>query len=747
MAQSQLPKLNKHEPNPFRPDIPEDFRGISPNLYGFLRETAETLREQHNLSQAGDSTYSWEILTQVDLTHRFNVGAVGKFYHPNYGIIHARYCRFGEMLDTEDLGAPLGLVASSGQVAWRVTNDFSKSAADLVIGVGGFYVLPPLDSYGWVIVNGPNIQSLTSGQESAPQLFQKFVWQDSLLASPDAETAGTIFGALLGIADLVESEPDQWEIPAGKLFVDQLGDSEKRIRDWIEVAVNEALARVSSLEDQVSLLLGSGGIGGLTIRIAAAEGTIKEHTALITRANELNIQNFATLNDRVTILEQRGTGGGGSTGGIRADLNNLIDSYNTYVGLNNGRVDTLRTQMDGVLSITATLPGQFNAIYTRLNGLDDRVTNLKLSELADVPDSYIGQANKFLQILGDESAATFTALTAGIIAFTPTGGLSSTDVQSALNELDTEKARLDGAAFSGTVTVPDLAYNSGTWDSSAAVPTRNAIRNELEGTIRPALLPAGGASAYTLQKTSGSDYAVTWSAVTAGAVSFTPAGNVSATTVQVAIQELDSEKVSKAGDTMTGQLTVPGLKLTDVTPFFRIESTVWGDSVYFQAGVTDGGSSGGNNMMILLPSSKKLAINFGLTIPFYVLSTGAYVMSDPYAAAWGASLKIPSQGDIYAALSGGLAGVLTHATDANLSHTHSTSKRTVILSGTITANRTLTLNTSGALEGSRVRITRTGAGAFVWDVGTGPLKALGVGTWCDVEYDGSAWMLVAYGSL
>lgn len=39
---------------------------------------------------------------------------------------------------------------------------------------------------------------------------------------------------------------------------------------------------------------------------------------------------------------------------------------------------------------------------------------------------------------------------------------------------------------------------------------------------------------------------------TAGAVSFTPAGNISATTVQAAIQELDTEKLSSAANAVTG---------------------------------------------------------------------------------------------------------------------------------------------------------------------------------------------------
>ena len=44
----------------------------------------------------------------------------------------------------------------------------------------------------------------------------------------------------------------------------------------------------------------------------------------------------------------------------------------------------------------------------------------------------------------------------------------------------------------------------------------------------------------------------------ASSITFAPAGNISATTVQAAIVELDSEKVAKAGDTMSGALTMSG---------------------------------------------------------------------------------------------------------------------------------------------------------------------------------------------
>lgn len=67
----------------------------------------------------------------------------------------------------------------------------------------------------------------------------------------------------------------------------------------------------------------------------------------------------------------------------------------------------------------------------------------------------------------------------------------------------------------------------------------------------------------------------------------------------------------------------------------------------------------------------------------------------------------------------------------------------------LTADRAVTLSTTGAVSGAKFRIVRTAAatGAFNLNVGTGPLKALAAGQWCDVEYTGSAWMLTAFGSL
>jgi hypothetical protein len=70
-----------------------------------------------------------------------------------------------------------------------------------------------------------------------------------------------------------------------------------------------------------------------------------------------------------------------------------------------------------------------------------------------------------------------------------------------------------------------------------------------------------------------------------------------------------------------------------------------------------------------------------------------------------------------------------------------------VWSTTLTADRAVTLSTTGALAGDVFRISRPASGAFNLNVGSGPLKALAAGTWCEVVYSGSAWVLTAAGTL
>jgi len=88
------------------------------------------------------------------------------------------------------------------------------------------------------------------------------------------------------------------------------------------------------------------------------------------------------------------------------------------------------------------------------------------------------------------------------------------------------------------------------------------------------------------------------------------------------------------------------------------------------------------------------------------------------------------------------------ATNADFTLTAFVSGQNVLHTGTLTADRAVTLSTTNARAGrTKYRIARSGAGAFNLNVGTGPLKALASGQWCDVVYNGSAFVLTGYGSL
>jgi hypothetical protein len=98
---------------------------------------------------------------------------------------------------------------------------------------------------------------------------------------------------------------------------------------------------------------------------------------------------------------------------------------------------------------------------------------------------------------------------------------------------------------------------------------------------------------------------------------------------------------------------------------------------------------------------------------------------------------------------GAVAKTLVDAGDANFSFSLG-KETTVIYATAITALRSVTLSTTNALNGDRMRVIRasTCTGAFSINVGTGPLKALtAAGQWCDVEYNGTAWVLTGYGAL
>jgi len=78
------------------------------------------------------------------------------------------------------------------------------------------------------------------------------------------------------------------------------------------------------------------------------------------------------------------------------------------------------------------------------------------------------------------------------------------------------------------------------------------------------------------------------------------------------------------------------------------------------------------------------------------------------------------------------------------------SAKTINILNALTADITLTLPTTSAINGDHFNVVRAASstGAFVVNVGAGtPLKTLAAGQWCEVEYNGSSWYLIKFGSL
>lgn len=74
-----------------------------------------------------------------------------------------------------------------------------------------------------------------------------------------------------------------------------------------------------------------------------------------------------------------------------------------------------------------------------------------------------------------------------------------------------------------------------------------------------------------------------------------------------------------------------------------------------------------------------------------------------------------------------------------------TTGRFIRHTGTLTADRILTLSTTAAEAGSALRVTRTGGGAF--NLSIGGLKNLATNTWAEAVFDGAAWYLAGHGVL
>src|SRR3546814_15382968 len=101
------------------------------------------------------STFHWGVLTEVSATPLYNLGSIGRFYHDEFGISIARYCKFTSFEKTIAKATPVGLNTRLNQ-HWVVTNRIDLSDTELAMGIACPYneLVSPGSWSGWVIVDG-----------------------------------------------------------------------------------------------------------------------------------------------------------------------------------------------------------------------------------------------------------------------------------------------------------------------------------------------------------------------------------------------------------------------------------------------------------------------------------------------------------------------------------------------------------------------------------------------------------------
>jgi len=67
------------EHNPYRPTIPESLIGLGEDYYDYAKENQEILREQHNITQAGDTTFPYQLFIGTHDDQHYRLGAIGRF--------------------------------------------------------------------------------------------------------------------------------------------------------------------------------------------------------------------------------------------------------------------------------------------------------------------------------------------------------------------------------------------------------------------------------------------------------------------------------------------------------------------------------------------------------------------------------------------------------------------------------------------------------------------------------------------
>lgn len=356
---TRLPKLTRKdvERNPYSaqiPDSPQD-----------AKEQQRVLRDQHNRTQAGDSSFDAGLLLKYTPNQLYTLGSLGRFYHESYGIIMARYVRFVSMLDSDYQGAPCGrLKRNSDTVDWNVTNDYTKSGPGLVEGVCFVADVPPDGSFGWLVTHGANPADMGPEDAQVPQQDQTYYWTKS---------------GYVGLTGTGRPVGYRWGkatnsgLQAGRFMVSLGGLETSEIR----VALDAEVAAIQATLEQLAAADSgfSGSIASLWNSVAASTANLESLAAKLAREEMIRARDVASIRNELF-------GGTDWSVAIRAEANNVRAEFQEADDLI--RV-TAYNAAAAVAALQVTLNGiNFTELTSRLDGLEQLVLRVSARALSYV---------------------------------------------------------------------------------------------------------------------------------------------------------------------------------------------------------------------------------------------------------------------------------------------------------------------------------------------------------------------------
>lgn len=336
------------EINPYRPTIPEELWDFSPMLARYLREQAEILRRQHNLIQAGDTTFPWELLTSFSDSQIYNLGAIGRFYHPDYGVIVARYVQFTDWAVGAAAVGPVGRVRQGDSQEWVVTNDLEISTNELVVGVAFLQATPSQGSYGWAVFNGVNPLTMQGlGVPASPS--QPYTWQAAGLVK--AGGIGTVVGTRKSTRNDSFIRPGEFYVAAGGLSSESIIQLVQAQLDSIADSSILLADRVSDLESDMA--------SEQSLSLAFAN-SILELTNRLTKEEQTR---SAAIDSLYELLE----GGAITQAELDASILALTIQFDSQIAMLSGTVQVAQSRADAAYSLASAIDSA--GILNSISGL------------------------------------------------------------------------------------------------------------------------------------------------------------------------------------------------------------------------------------------------------------------------------------------------------------------------------------------------------------------------------------------